>query len=509
MTAPRDHRPDSCQDGLISTSRHGDRGQTTLLRGGWVAVWDGRQHQIVAPGEVAMRDGRILYAGLRFTGHADVVIDQPDWFICPGFINLHGHIGVEVMASLVDLSRDDRFAPSREFSQRAPLTLEPSLTPDEQRLSAEFSLVQMLRCGATTIVDAGGSGPIWWLGNPPGDEEMLVETVGRIGCRAYLSLAHRSGRSYQNPDRSRDWHWDEEMGRAGLRQALQFAQRHRGRYDGRVEVMLNPHAVDNCSPALLAATLAEARAADLLIQIHTAQYAHEVALIRARYGDSPVGHLHKLGFLGPDVILGHCVFITGHPDVGGDPDRDLSLIAAAGSSVAHSPLPFARMGEALYTLPRYLDHGITVGIGCDIWPADIIAEMRLAWFLGKQTNRTAERPTCREVFTAATVGSANALGRGDLGRLEAGALADVVCVDLGRYHFGPVLDPIRSLITCGSGQDVAAVYVDGLPVVANGHVLNADEDALRMAAPGILRSMLRAASQRDPLGRTAETLLQA
>ena len=178
-----------------------------------------------------------------------------------------------------------------------------------------------------------------------------------------------------------------------LRQALRFAERHRGTYDGRVQVMLNPHAVDNCSPALLQATLAEARAADLLIQIHTAQYAHEVTLIRERYGDAPVGHLHNLGFLGPDIILGHCIFITGHPDVGGDPDRDLKLIADAGSSVAHSPLPFARTGEALYTLPRYLDHGITVGIGCDIWPADIIAEMRLAWFLGKHTNRTAERPT--------------------------------------------------------------------------------------------------------------------
>ena len=148
-----------------------DTGATTLLRGGWAAVWDGQRHRIVERGEVAMRGDRILYAGHRFPGQADRVIDRPGWFICPGFINLHGHIGVEVMAAMVDIPRDDRFAPSPEFSRRAPVTLEPSLTPEEQRLSAEFSLVQMLRCGATTIVDAGGSGPIWWLGNPPDDEE--------------------------------------------------------------------------------------------------------------------------------------------------------------------------------------------------------------------------------------------------------------------------------------------------------------------------------------------------
>lgn len=480
----------------------------TLLRGGWVAVWDGSRHRLVERGEVAFQAERILYAGPRFGGHADRVIDRPEWFVCPGFINLHGHIGVELMAALVDIPRSSRFAPSPEFSRRAPLNLEPSLTPEEQRLSAEFSLVQMLRCGATTVVDAAGSGPIWWLGNPPDDEAMLAETVGRIGCRAYLSLSYRSARAYQNPDGSRGWHWDEEMGMAGLRQALQFADRYRGAYNGRVEVMLTPHAVDNCSPALLEATRIEARAADLLIQIHTAQYTYEVELIRERYGDTPVGHLHNIGFLGPDIILGHCIFITGHPAIGGDPDRDPRLIADAGSSVAHSPLPFARMGEALYTLPRYLDYGITVGIGCDIWPADIIGEMRLAWFLGKHTNRTAERPTCMEVFTAATAGSADALGRRDLGRLAPGARADIVCVDLSRYHFGPVVDPVRALVTCGTGQDVDTIFVDGRPVVEAGQVLNTDEQQLREAAPGILRRMLRAAAERDPQGRTIESILQ-
>ena len=413
----------------------------TLLRSGWLAAWDGTQHQIIERGEVAFEDDRILYAGPHFAGSADTVVDQPTWFICPGFINLHAHLGIDLMGSIVDVQRGDRFAPSLDFVQRAPLFLEPSLAPEEQRMSAEISLVQQLRSGATTIVDAAGSGTIWWLGNPPGDEEMLVETVGRVGSRAYLSLSYRSGRSYQKADGTRDWWWDEELGMAGLHEAVSFAERFGGAHDGRVQALLCPHAVDNCSPTLLAATRNAARNANLLIQIHTAQYAHEVTLIRERYGDTPVGHLHNIGFLGPDIILGHCIFISGHPDVHGDPDadpdRDLQLIADAGSTVAHSPLPFARMGEALYTLPRYLDHGITVGIGCDIWPADIISEMKLAWFLGKQTNRTSDRPSCREVFHAATVGSADALQRPDLGRLTSGAKADVVCVDLGGFHFGP------------------------------------------------------------------------
>ena len=38
-------------------------------------------------------------------------------------------------------------------------------------------------------------------------DTLLVETVGQVGSRAYLSLAFRSARIYQRPDGSRGWHW--------------------------------------------------------------------------------------------------------------------------------------------------------------------------------------------------------------------------------------------------------------------------------------------------------------
>jgi cytosine/adenosine deaminase-related metal-dependent hydrolase len=194
--------------------------------------------------------------------------------------------------------------------------------------------------------------------------------------------------------------------------------------------------------------------------------------------------------------------------VGGNSDRDLRLIADAGSSVAHAPLAFARRdAEALHTLPRYLDYGINVGLGCDIWPADIISEMRLGWLMGKHAHGQVDRPTCMEVFTAATVGSADALQRDDLGRLAPGARADIVGVDLSGYHFGPVLDPVRALVSFGTGQDVARVYVNGRKIVDGGEVLNADKEALRAAAPQIMRKLHKAATERDPVGRTPASIL--
>jgi cytosine/adenosine deaminase-related metal-dependent hydrolase len=479
----------------------------TLLKAGWVAAWDGSRHLLVEGGEVAMQDETILYAGPCFEGVADRIIHRPEWFITPGFINLHGHIGVEVFSSLVDLPDGASVGPSESFVKESPLFMPPTLTPEQQRLGAEFSLVQMLRTGSTTVVDAHGYGPVWWLGNPPDDEEALVDIVGRVGSRAYLALGFRSARSYLRPDGRRAFHWDEEMGRAGLQEGLRFALEFDGAHNGRVRCLLAPHHTMNCTPDLLTQTLEAARENDLGVTVHAAEYMPELEMIRERHGETPVGMLHRFNLMGPDVILGHCLYTSGHPTIGGDLDRDLDLIAAAGSSVAHAPRQFAQSGVAMYSLPRYLDHGVNVGIGCDIWPADIIEEMRVAWFMGKHANRTAERPTSMEVFTAATVGSADALGRDDLGRLAPGARADLVCIDLSGYHFGTVIDPVRSLVAFGNGQDVDDVYVDGRLIVDGGNVLNADSDRLQAAAPAIHHSLARAVQERDPLARPLESVL--
>jgi len=66
---------------------------------------------------------------------------------------------------------------------------------------------------------------------------------------------------------------------------------------------------------------------------------------------------------------------------------------------------------------------------------------------------------------------------------------------------------VRSLVAFGKGQDVDTIFVDGHLIVKEGHVLNADEEMLRTAAPDVLRSLEKAASERDPNNRTLKTIL--
>lgn len=480
----------------------------TVIRGGWVVAFDGTRHQVIPGGEVAVEGDRVIYAGPKYPGKADRVVGKDTWLVSPGFINLHVHIGVEVMHPFVDMPRKGGFSSSKEFVTRQGLYMEPVLSEEEQRLSAEYSLVQMMKCGSTTVVDASGGGTIWWLSEGPRYEEMLVDTAGRLGARVYLSpQSFKSARSYVDADGAVEWLWNEEMGLRVLEDAVRFCQKYGGSYGGLVQGILNPTNAASCSPGLLRATKVAAAENGLPIEIHVATFLYNVNEVRRQYGCSVVEHLHRVGFLGPEVILGHAFHLSGHPDVGGDPDGDLRLIAESGSSVAHSPLFFARLGQALHSLPRYLAAGVNVGMGTDMWPADMVGEMRLAWMVGKIVEKDAVYPTSRQVYDCATLGGARALQRDDLGRLAAGAKADVVCIDLGRYHTGPVLDPIRALLTCATGQDVETVFIDGREVIAGGRVVCANEGRLKDAAPGILGKLHAAAAARDPEGRTARELL--
>ena len=275
--------------------------------------------------------------------------------------------------------------------------------------------------------------------------------------------------------------------------------------------MLYPHAVDNCSPDLLRETKRAAQSLGVGIEIHVSQTLDEVAVIRQRHGRTPVELLADIGFLGPEVILGHCLLVKGHSRLGGDPGDELKLIADAGATVAHSARVWAREGVALESFQRYLDAGIRMTIGTDIWPLDIIEEMRLASFISKIVARSTRSATAADMIMAATLAGAQALGRDDLGRLSPGARADILLIDIAKSsRIGPVADPVKGLIAAGAGTDVNTVIVDGRTIVENREMLGVDEGKLRQEAERVGAKLRAALSARDWAGRPeAEIFLPA
>jgi hypothetical protein len=84
-----------------------------------------------------------------------------------------------------------------------------------------------------------------------------------------------------------------------------------------------------------------------------------------------------------------------------------------------------------------------------------------------------------------------------------------VIIDLsGRdtLRFGPVRDPIKSLVECGIGDDVETVIVDGVVRMADRRIPGVDLAALRAEAQAAGEEVWSRLPEWDPLGRTAEQM---
>jgi 5-methylthioadenosine/S-adenosylhomocysteine deaminase len=126
--------------------------------------------------------------------------------------------------------------------------------------------------------------------------------------------------------------------------------------------------------------------------------------------------------------------------------------------------------------------------------------------MAKAVSRDLFAAPANEVFDAATVVTADFLGRKDLGRLAPNAAADIIIVDIGpgSMRYRPVRDPIRALVECGIGEDVETVIVDGVIRVENRRVLGVDLPELQAQTQQDAESQWAGVVNWDPLGRSAD-----
>jgi len=441
----------------------------TLIHGDYVVAFDGDQHRIVRSGVVVYEDDRILHVGRSFQGEVDTQIDASESkLIIPGLVNIHMHAGIQAGGRIVsDVGRRELF--NAGYLNYAVAGQGKRPTPEDSAIGARLTVWELLRTGSTTVVNVGGSVSM---------VEEMARVAGEAGLRAYLGPGYTAADLYYDQDGLLRYDWDEGRGMSRLAEAATTAQAINGTYNGRIQGMLFPNQVDACSPDLLRATRKNANELGLGIQTHVAQNLLEFHEVLRRYGVTPVELLHQTGILGPDTILGHCILTTGHPWLAFPRGNDLVLIADAGASVAHCPLALARRGSAMHSFSKYLGAGINMSIGTDTFPRDMLTEMRLASLFCKTNEGNATVATAKEVFDAATLGGAKALRRADLGRLAAGAKADILIIDLAKPRIGAILDPIKTLVDCCVGEDVTTVVIDGQKVVENGRALGFDEGRL-------------------------------
>jgi cytosine/adenosine deaminase-related metal-dependent hydrolase len=432
-----------------------------VIRAGWIVAHDGRGHRLLRDGVVMLEGDVIRYVGPRFEGQADETVDARDRVLTPGLITTHAHIG----GSPLDRSFiEDVGRPQFWYSGLFEMLPVRGSAQDEAagRACVDFSMAELLRSGCTTVMEIGALG------------EYVVERAAHYGLRVYMGLGFRSGR-WRTPDGKRVvWEWDEAAGREGLRRAVELHKRFDGAHGDLVRCFFTPAQIDTCTPELLQEAKRYADETGRPYQVHTSQSVVEFIEMLGRHGKTPIAWMAELGILGPNTILGHAIIVGGSSWTN-HPPGDVALMAEHGCSVAHAVWVFARRGVVMESFARYKAAGVNMSLGTDTNPQSVIEAMRWAAVCSKIVERNTQATTAADVFDAATLGGARALGRDDLGRIAPGAKADLVLWKGASWGMTPLRDPVKNIVYNANAEDVDRVYVAGRVVVDRGRVLAADE----------------------------------
>jgi len=436
--------------------------RTTVIRdAGWVIGFDSAagRHCYRRDIDVAFTADRIVHVGPQFMGAVDDEVDGRSRMVMPGLINVHCH------PSNAPLSKGYREEFGNPKMYMSPLYDRGRLMQSDdagKRASAEYALCELLKSGVTTVMDVSAPYDGW------------MDTLASSGIRAWAAATFASARWETDNGHSVRYEWDESAGTRALDSAIDAAEAADAHPSGRLTGMLEPAQVDTCTEGLLLAALTAVRDRGWRLQVHTSQSLVEFQEMTRRHGVSPIQWLNQIGLLAPDVSLAHAMFIDSHSWTRWPTRLDLDLLADTGTGVAHCPGVFSRNGQTMEDVGSYIRRGVTLGVGTDSFPHNMLEEIRLAAVLGRVTTGIVQSVTTAEMFHAATVGGATILGRDDIGRLEVGAKADVVLVDLEAPAMKPTRDPLRSLVYTAAERAVSDVYVDGVQVVGDFEVLSLD-----------------------------------
>lgn len=446
----------------------------TLLSGGCVVGHRDGRHVLVPDGEVVFEDDHIVFVGRGFPGEVARRIAHPGALVCPGFIDLDAVADLDTGILSLDNTpawKKGRVWPT-SYIARGPYEM---YTPDELAFQKRYAFAQLLRNGVTTALPIASLFYRQWA-ETYDEFAAAAQAAADLGLRVYLGPAYRSGHTRVDEAGEVSLAIDEARGLTGLGEALRFCRDFEGRHGGLVRTMLAPDRIESCTPELLRRTAAAGRDLGVPVRLHCHQSDFEVAEVMRRHGASPAAWLASLGVLGERTLLPHA---THFPREGAATtrDSDLSRMRDAGSTVVSCPVVMARHGAALDSLSRCIAMGLRVGLGTDTWPPDMILNMQVGLMLGRVMDRSVDSVRSGDLFDAATCKGADALGRTDLGRLQPGAKADIVVIDLGHDRIGPAIDPIQTLMVAGSGRDVRSVVVDGRIVVDDGELIGFDAAA--------------------------------
>ncbi|MCU9840350.1 amidohydrolase family protein [Ruegeria sp. WL0004] len=423
----------------------------------WIVVDTPAGRRLVRDGEVVIEGNTVLHAGPRFEGEVAARYDMGEGLVAPGFVDLDALSDLDTTLLAYDnwpAEKKGRVWP-RSYVERGPYEM---YSPEELVFQKRFAFAQLLLNGITSAAPIASLFYRAW-GETVAEFDASAEAAQELGLRVWLGPAYRSGGMVVETDGRMVAEFDEARGLAGLDDAIAFARRWQGH--DLIHPMLAPDRVETCTEALLRRTMQAADDLECPVRLHMAQGAMELATVQALHGKTAPRWLGDMGLLSPRLLAPHATVAT---------EDDLKRYADAGATVVHCPLVSARHGGALRSFRKLKDMGVSVAMGTDTAPPDMVLNLAVGMMMCRMVEGDITACTSADFFDAATLGGARALGRSDIGVLRAGAKADIAVFDLSDAAMAPAIDPVQTLILGGSGRVTRATIVDGRLAMRDGEV---------------------------------------
>ena len=203
------------------------------------------------------------------------------------------------------------------------------------------------------------------------------------------------------------------------------------------------------------------------IHMHLAEQLAEVDEVRESWGKRPTEWLLENADVNANWCLIHCTQME---------ERETLELAKTGAVAGLCPITESSLGDGIFDGVRYLNAGGVIGVGSDSnIRISLSEELRTLEYSQRLRDNsraalaTEQKSTARRIYDAAAKGGAQAAGR-DAGRIEVGALADLMALDgsavdlIGRTG-DTILD---TYIFAGDDRMVRDVWSAGRHVVTEG-----------------------------------------
>ena len=219
-----------------------------------------------------------------------------------------------------------------------------------------------------------------------------------------------------------------------------------------------------------------AREKGLKIHIHLSETRKEVEDCMAQHdGMSPVEYLDKLGVLGPDVIAAHTLWLS---------ENDVRILGERGVTCVHnvnSNLKLASGYKFLYNELR--DAGANICLGTDGCASsnnlDMLETMKTSAMIQKAWRDDPSAMPINEIMAMSSANAGKALGL-NIGKIEAGALADILIVDTQNYNFLSPGSFEANLVYSAHSDCIDSMICNG-KFVMRGRVVEGEKEILAQA----------------------------